>query len=372
MRKAKIFALTLIILLLSHSVCFANDDTREGLESALDTLPESVTEALPEGIEEALSSPEKLSELFSIDYVFSLSGGLFKSALSSALKAFAFVGASLVISALFTALSGAFSNTGAQVSSLASRLCISTCAYFTVWSHVKETLAFSQNISAFMKALAVTFGAVYTSAGEIGSTAAHSAWAFSLTAVTEELCGGLLLPVMQISFSSSLVSSISDGVDISRLVRMIRNLFTSLLVFFMTVISVILAFQTVIAHTSDSLAMRGVRYVVSNSVPIIGGLVSDSARTLATGFSIMKNSVGFFGIAVVCIISLYPLVGLISTKYALQLSGALASILGEDKSAAVLDESLKMISFMMAVVIMLDVAFIFCISVFALLPAASI
>ena len=342
------------------------------IDSLIETLPNEVIDLLPEGIDELSQSPEKIVKLFGSEYILDLSAGLFKSALSSSIKTFAFVAAVILISTMLSSVGNAFlpSGTGIQVWSLAGSLCIGCCAYSMIWSHVESVIAFSENISSFMKSLALAISGVYLSGGEVGSAGTHSAWIFSAVAVTEEMCGKILLPVMQISFSATLASSTLSGVNISRLVQMIRNAFTSILVFFMTVISVILAFQTIIAHSSDTLAMRSVRYAISHSVPIIGGLVSDSARTLSTSFSLMKNSIGFIGIGVIILLSLYPLVGLIASKYSLQLASSFSSMICEDKSTLFLDESVKMINFLIAIVILLDVAFIFCMSVFALLPAS--
>ncbi len=342
------------------------------LDSLISTLPEEIVEALPEGADELSDSPEKIVELFGSQYIIDLSAGLLKSALSSAIKTFAFVAAITLISAMLSSVGNAFSPSGSgmQVWSLAGSLCIGCCAYTMIWSLLESVMTFSENISAFMRSLALAIGGVYLSAGEVGSAGVHNVWIFSAVALTEEICGKILLPVMQISFSATLASSAMSGVNISRLVQMIRNVFVSMLVFFMTVISVILAFQTVVAHSSDSLAMRSVRYAISHSVPVIGGLVSDSARTLATGFSLMKNSIGFIGIAVIIVISLYPLVSLVASKLSLQLASSFSSMISENKSTLFLDESVKMINFLIAVVILIDVAFIFCVSVFALLPAS--
>ncbi len=376
MRKKRAIIILIFCFAFGSFVCYAQDSEANvydvNIDSMIEALPEEVTEALPEGMDELSGSPEKIVGLFGTEYIIDLSSGLLKSALSSALKTFAFIAAITLISTMLSSVGNAFSpaGPGVRVWSLAGSLCIGCCAYSMICSHIESVVAFAKNISTFMKSLGVVIGGVYLSGGELGSAGVHSVWIFSATSLTEELCGNILLPIMQISFSATLASSVMSGVNLSRLVQMIRNVFTSLLVFFMTVISVILAFQTVVAHSSDTLAMRGVRYAISHSVPIIGGLVSDSARTLATGFSLMKNSIGFIGIAVIIVISLYPLAGLIASKYSLQLAAAFSSMVSEDKGSVFLDESVKMINFLIAVIILLDVAFIFCVSVFALLPAS--
>ncbi len=380
-------AAAIIIWIISYNssfVCFAEEnqgskeesgvyDYKEEFDNFIENLPDEIKDMLPEGTYDALDSPEKVIELFGPKYIINISSGLLKSALLSALKTFALVASISLIMTMLSAVGTAFSAEGAgiKVWNLAGTLCIAFCTYSLVWSHLDSVVDFAKNISAFIKSLAVVISGIYLSAGEVGSAGIHSVWVFSITSITEELCGNILLPVMQISFSATLSSGIISGVNINRLVQMIRNIFTSLLVFFMTVISVILAFQTIIAHSSDTVAMRSIKYAISHSVPVIGGLVSDSARTLATGFTLMKNSIGFIGIVIIILISLYPLIGLTASKYSLQLASAFSSVISEDKANVFLDESVKMLNFLIAIVIMLDVAFIFCIALFAVLPASS-
>ncbi|MBE6607488.1 MAG: hypothetical protein E7633_02880 [Ruminococcaceae bacterium] len=351
---------------------YGNYDCKEDYRSFIESLPEDILQFLPEGTYDVLDSPEKVTELFKAEYILNISSGLLRNALSASLKTFALVASVTLIMAVLSAVGKAFSSDGAgiKVWNLAGTLCIGFSAYSLVWSHTESVMNFAENISAFIKSLAVVIGGVYLSAGEVGSAGIHNVWVFSITSVTEELCGKLLLPIMQISFSATLMSGIVSGVNISRLVQMIRNIFTSLLVFLMTVISVILSFQTIIAHSSDTVAMRSIKYAISHSVPVIGGLVSDSARTLATGFTLMKNSIGFVGIVIIILISLGPLITLVASKYALQLASAFSSVISEDMANTFLDESVKMLNFLIAIVIMLSVVFMFCIAIFAILPAS--
>lgn len=380
--KSKYFCIAILIIIfciVPQSGVFAEDndtelyDSKEEFKDFIENLPEDIKDLLPEDTYESLDSPEKIIELFRVEYVINISKGLLRSALSSSLKTFAFVASVSLIMAVLSAVGKAFSADGAgiKVWNLAGTLCIGASAYALVWSHIDSVMKFAENISAFIKSLGVVIGGVYLSAGEVGSAGVHSAWVFSITAVTEELCRSVLLPIMQISFSATLSSGIMSGVNISRLVQTVRNIFTSLLVFFMTVLSVIFSFQTVIAHSSDTLKMRGVRYAITHSVPIIGGLVSDSARTLATSFTLMKNSIGLVAVVIIIVISLYPLITLTASKYALQLASSFSSLILEERDNIFLDEAVKMLNFLIAIVIMIGITFVFCVSLFALLPTPS-
>lgn len=383
MKRKKIFCILFIlifIILFSVSGIYAQGSEKQnkGNETVFDidkiaeSLPQEIRDILPEGLDTLNETPEKISELFSVEYIFDLSSGLLKTALSAAIRTFAFIATVLLISSLISGVGNSFSQSGSgiRVWNLASSLCIAFCVYTLVGSHLKCVSDFSKNTVSFMRSLTAAMSTVCISAGEISSAGTNAAWSFLLTGSVEEMCDKLLIPIMQISFCATLTQSVTSGVNIGRFVQTIRNTFTSLLVFLMTVISVILSFQSVIAHSTDSVAMRSVRYAITHSVPIIGGLVSDSARTLASSFTLMKNSVGFFGVAVILVLSLYPLVGLFASKLALQMGSAFSSVINEDSASSFMDESVKMINFLIAVTITVAVAFIFCVSVFAIFPAS--
>ncbi len=374
MRKYLLIILILCALLPTFSVkADENEDVlgAPNMSGVIEALPEEFRDILPEGSENILNSPEKIGELFSTEYVFSFSKGLFKSAFSSALKTFLIIASVSIVTAVLSLVGSSFSqDSGAmRVWSLAGALAVGSATYFLVRSQLENVVAFSKNISDFMKALSGVMAGVSLSAGEVTSSAASTLWVFSLSGTVEEISSKLLLPIMQISFSATLMTNVMQGVNISRFVQMIRNIFLSMLVFFMTVFSVILSFQSIVSHSSDTLAMRGMRYMISHSVPVIGGLVSESARTMATSISLVKDTVGFFGVFLVLLLTLYPLISLIAARYALRLAGAFSSIICEDKSTLFLDETLKMLDFLVAIVIIIALSFIFCLSLFTLLPA---
>ena len=380
--KSKYFCIVVLIIIFSlmpQSSLFAEEnntelyDVKEEFKDFIENLPEDIKNLLPEATYDSLDSPEKLIELFKAEYIINISKGLLRSVLASSLKTFAFVASISLIMAVLSSVGRAFSADGAgiKVWNLAGTLCIGASVYALVWSHIDSVMKFAENISVFIKSLGVVIGVVYLGAGEVAGAGVHSVWVFSITSVTEELCRSLLLPIMQISFSATLSSGIMSGVNISRLVQTLRNIFTSVLIFFMTVISVVFSFQSVIASSSDTLKMRGIRYAITHSVPIIGGLVSDSARTLATGFTLMKNSIGFVGIVIIIVISLYPLITLTASKYALQLASSFSALILEDRGNIFLDEAVKMLNFLIAIVIMIGITFMFCVALFALLPTGS-
>ena len=143
-----------------------------------------------------------------------------------------------------------------------------------------------------------------------------------------------------------------------------RKCFLTLLIFMMTVVTVMFAFQTAITASADSVAVRSLRYVAINSIPIVGGAVGESLRTLTAGLKLSKSVCGTYGVVAVIIMSLAPLINLAATKFAISLSESVSSLFAEGESLEVLSESRRIIDSMMAVVALFGIVFIFMISVF--------
>ena len=104
--KSKYFCIAILIIIfciVPQSGVFAEDndtelyDSKEEFKDFIENLPEDIKDLLPEGTYESLDSPEKIIELFRVEYVINISKGLLRSALSSSLKTFAFVASSVRI-----------------------------------------------------------------------------------------------------------------------------------------------------------------------------------------------------------------------------------------------------------------------------------
>lgn len=102
--------------------------------------------------------------------------------------------------------------------------------------------------------------------------------------------------------------------------------------------SAVFAFQTILAAGADSVAARTVKFTVSSAVPVIGGVVGDTVRTVAGGLGYLKDTVGLLGIFLLVLIVLPPLVQLLLYRAALALAGAVAELLGCEKEGRLLGD----------------------------------
>ena len=189
--------------------------------------------------------------------------------------------------------------------------------------------------------------------------------ALSLTvSLLGSLCTVLLLPVIKISFASTLASVASSRINLKSLSSLARGFFTFLIGFFATVSVVALTFQTKLAQAEDSLTARGIRFAVSASIPIVGGAVGDSVRTLGAAVQVVQTSVGTLSMIGLIIMTLYPISILFSAKIALGLSKTIAGVLDVKRAESILGEVSHLINMLMATVAILSILYIFITALF--------
>ena len=132
----------------------------------------------------------------------------------------------------------------------------------------------------------------------------------------------------------------------------------------MMLLLTLLSSQTVLGSAADTAAARAAKMVTSSAIPIVGGSVSDTLRTVASGVQYMKSVVGVSGIAVILILVLPTLISLLLTRLALIISGCVADLLGCESESRLIGDLGGVWSCMIAVVAMTAVMFILIMNIF--------
>ena len=132
----------------------------------------------------------------------------------------------------------------------------------------------------------------------------------------------------------------------------------------MTIFTAVLFFQNILASSADTVAARTVKFTITSAVPVVGGLIGAISRTIIGSLQVVKSVAGIFGVLVIIITLLPPLITIVLNKLMLKISGAFALILGADRHAGFLKEMNSLLDITLAVMISAAVVFIFDITVF--------
>ena len=130
---------------------------------------------------------------------------------------------------------------------------------------------------------------------------------------------------------------------------LIKNSVKTVLSFCAVSMGLVLAFQSVIAKSADTAAVKGVKFVLGNAVPIVGGALADAAGTLTTSLGLLKSTVGIASAAVICLIFALPIIKLLLWKLMFDASCAVATAFSLKKESAFFAEMSEIVGFLAAV-----------------------
>lgn len=172
----------------------------------------------------------------------------------------------------------------------------------------------------FLASAIPIFTLISTSSGAV-STASTQAFNMNLTlALIEKFCTGALLPIAFAIFSLGFTSSISDG-SVGNVAKGVKSAFMWGVGIVGSLLSAIIAMQSVVASAADNATLRAARYAASGMIPIVGSSVASALSTLGGGMAYLKSTVGMGSVAVILALSIAPLVSLL--LYRLSISACL-------------------------------------------------
>lgn len=372
MKKNILKALLIILLSVIFSVGVSAVENgsvsipREYYE-AVEELPDEVTEQLPEGFfgSEGEDIGEAILEVSSPKYIFSYIGSLLSLGIGDAVSIAATLCGILVISAIFSALKNSI---GSPALSKAIEFC-SSCAIFSAIigiqrSRIALVSDFFERVNSLMLGMIPVAGTVWAMGGNISTASVGSAGLYSFLAVSELFCAKTLMPVTSICIAFALCRSLSPELDLGGFSSGIKKTYTFVLGFIMTVMVALLSAQTALSAAADGTAARAAKMVTSSMIPIVGGSVSETLRTVASSVQYIKTVVGVSGIIFLLMLLLPTLISLLLARLAFLFSGSVADLLGCERESRLIGELGSVYGCMIAVVSMCSVMFILALNIF--------
>ena len=97
---------------------------------------------------------------------------------------------------------------------------------------------------------------------------------------------------------------------------------------FSTIFTGLLTTQSILSYSSDSLVIKGIRFVSGTFVPIVGSGVGDAISSVISSFVIMKNTLGVFVIAVIILINLPIMIEMLIWYFVIGLCSIISTMFG--------------------------------------------
>ena len=348
---------------------FAEDgsiDLPEEYYGIVENLPPESADKLPQGLysEDMEEIGDALLEISSAEYIFDFIGELIGNGIGDALSLAARLCGIIVLSAVFSALRRNLS----EAASGAIGFCV-FCAVFAaiidlVYGQIKMVSDFFDRINSLIVSVIPVTGAVYAMGGNVSTAVASSGGMYAFLAVSEGICAKTVIPVSCICIALALCRGVAPHINLQGIASGMKKCYTFVLGMIMTILLAILSTQTSLTAAADTTAARAAKMVASSAIPVVGGSVAETLRTIASGVQYTKSVVGVSGIVVILMLLLPTLISLLLTRLALIFAGSVAELLGCEGESRLIRELDSVWGFMIAVVAMCSVMFIFAMTIF--------
>ena len=200
---------------------------------------------------------------------------------------------------------------------------------------VKETTA---NLVGFINLLIPLLTSLMMYTGSITtSSLIEPIILFSINFISN-LIQNVLIPVVLIIASLSIISKISDKIQLDKISKMMKSGVTWLLGVVLTVFVGIVSLEGTLSSSVDGITAKTTKAVVSSAIPVVGKILGDTVDTVLGCGVILKNALGVLGILIVIGICIVPILKLGVLTICYKLLAGTCEVVADKKIVGLLDQ----------------------------------
>ena len=176
----------------------------------------------------------------------------------------------------------------------------------------------------------------------------------------------LVIPSVSVCMALTLSDALRAGKSsFAGVVSAIKRTLTFIFGHCSTLLMASLSAQSVLAAAGDSAGARAVKFLAGNMIPVVGGTVGETLRTLAASVKLLRGSVGVAGIIAVALLLLPMLIELFLTRLVFNSAAAIGEIIGCKTEAGLYREIASLYGYIIAAAAMASLLCIFSLTLFA-------
>lgn len=320
----------IIIMFFSFCIPVCASDSEDELLKASGAENLSVGDILEEnGI--SFEDPQSILSL-KPSKIWEIIKDIIESKISQPLKLFV----SLLLVIILTALIEGTGNTirNKEISKIYELICVLVCVaalsvpVCTCLEIASESL--SQGAD-FMLGFVPVFAGVAAAGGHITSASGYNMLVLGFSDIAIQIAGNFFMPVLSMCICLAIIDAACDTIDLSGMLNGIKKIVTWGLGLIMAIFTGLLSIQSIVGSSADTMTTKAAKYVISNSVPVVGGAASDAYTTVRGSLVLLKNGIGGVGIIALAVMLLPSLILIFLNKLSFSALGAAAEIFGVKK-----------------------------------------
>ncbi len=192
---------------------------------------------------------------------------------------------------------------------------------------VNEVFSVLETVCAYNTVLSGILCAVVSASGGVVSGTLYGGISVFFFNIISKICEVVSNPLINGMCCFSFFSCFAEFGFSQKVSGMLKKAYMLFLGVCGSLFTGILSLKTVLSSSADSVALRSVKFLVGESVPLVGGVVSESCSAILASLSLLKNTVGVFGIISVIVTVLPVLIKLVCWQFSFMLLDVLGEML---------------------------------------------
>lgn len=254
---------------------------------------------------------------------------------------------------------------GGNVSEIAFFVCYMLIIVLIVstFSNISSICIKSVNkLNNFMELIIPVLITLLVAMGSISTATILQPVILGMISIISILISNLVIPIVMISTILNLISNISSQVNVDKISSFLKKSVMYLLEFSMIVFVGLLSLEGSLAAGVDGMTSKITKTVISNAVPVVGKLISDTADSVIGGVNITKNAVGVIGILIILVVTISPIIKSFILMMLFNLTSAICDSIADSRISKCMSATADSMKLIFGIMIMISFLFIIAIT----------
>ena len=172
------------------------------------------------------------------------------------------------------------------------------------------------------------------------------------------LIKNILIPVVLIIVVFSIISKISERIQVEKISKFLRSSIVWGLGVLLTVFVGVVSLEGTLSSSVDGITAKTAKTAVSTVIPVVGKILGDVVDSVLGCGIILKNAIGLVGVIVVIGICIAPIIKIATLCIMYSLASAIVQPIADNKIVKVLDEMSGVFKLLLGILCALSVMLI--------------
>ena len=172
------------------------------------------------------------------------------------------------------------------------------------------------------------------------------------------LISNVIIPIVLAATVLSIVSQLSDKVQIDKIAKFFKSSVVWVLGIVLTIFVGVLSLEGTLSSSVDGITAKTTQAAVSNFIPVVGKVLGDAVDTVLGCANILKNAVGIVGVVIIISICILPILKLATLTIFYHLTAALCQPIADGKIVKLLEQMGDTFKILLAIVCTVSVMLI--------------